>query len=63
MAKAMARATASVAIANSVCATRPQHDGGATLREQPRGSLADAAARPGDGDNLAGDAGHEDLLQ
>src|SRR6185437_2683687 len=37
---------------------RAQHDGGAPPGEQPRGGLADAAARAGDGDDLAADAGH-----
>src|SRR5207248_2792503 len=38
---------------------RAQHDRGAPLGEQPRGCLADTAARSGDGDDLAADAGHQ----
>jgi hypothetical protein len=45
-----------------VGASRAQGDDGAALREQARGGLADAAARPGDGDDLAVDAGHGNLL-
>ena len=40
---------------------RAQDDGRAPPGEQPRGGLADAAARAGDGDDLAADAGHRDL--
>jgi cobyrinic acid a,c-diamide synthase len=45
-------------LVQSVGAARAKGDDGAALREHARGGLADAAARPGDGDDLAVDAGH-----
>src|SRR6202042_1545487 len=47
-------------LVQAVGTARAQGDGGAALREQARGGLTDAAARPGDGDDLAVDAGHRE---
>jgi hypothetical protein len=48
-------------LVQAVGAARAQGDDGAALREQARGGLTDAAARPGDRDDLAVDAGHGNL--